>query len=68
MDDLKKLYKHLKKQKDKKIVFLTTSNRWEGEKELPKSSIVADELCKRLDNCQVMDVSKLKIFACEGNV
>ena len=68
MDNLKKLYNYLKKQKDKKIVFLTTSNRWEGEKELPKSSIVADELCKRLDNCQVMDVSKLKIFACEGNV
>ena len=47
MDNLKKLYNYLKKQKDKKIVFLTTSNRWEGEKELPKSSIVADELCKR---------------------
>ena len=34
MDNLKKLYNHLKKQKNKKIVFLTTSNRWEGEKEL----------------------------------
>jgi len=68
MDDLKKLYNYLKKQKDKKIVFLTTSNRWEGEKELPKSSIVADELCKRLDDCQIIDVSKLKIFSCEGNV
>jgi multimeric flavodoxin WrbA len=68
MDNLKKLYNYLKKQKDKKIVFLTTSNRWEGEKELPKSSIVADELCKRLDNCQIIDVAKLKIFSCEGNV
>jgi multimeric flavodoxin WrbA len=68
MDQLKSLYSYLKKQKGKKIVFLTTSNRWEGEKELPKSSIIADELATRLDNCQVINVSKLKIFSCEGNV
>ena len=68
MDHLKSLYSYLKKQKGKKIVFLTTSNRWEGEKELPKSSIIADELATRLDNCQVINVSKLKIFSCEGNV
>jgi hypothetical protein len=46
MDNLKKLYNYLKKQKNKKILFLTTSNRWEGDKELPKSSIIADELIK----------------------
>ena len=68
MNELKRLYNYLKKQEGKKILFLTTSNRWEGEKELPKSSIVADELCKRLDDCQVIDVAKLKIFSCEGNV
>ena len=68
MDDLKKLYKHLKKQKDKKIVFLTTSNRWEGEKELPKSSIIANELSKQLKSVEIINVSKLKIFPCEGNV
>jgi hypothetical protein len=68
MDQLKSLYSYLKKQKNKKIVFLTTSTRWEGEPELPKSSIIADELATRLDNCQVINVSKLKIFACEGNV
>jgi len=65
MNQLKSLYTYLK---NKKIVFLTTSNRWEGEKELPKSSIIADELATRLDNCQVINVSKLKIFSCEGNV
>ena len=37
MDELKKLYSYLKKSEDKKIVFLTTSNRWDGEKELPPS-------------------------------
>jgi multimeric flavodoxin WrbA len=68
MDQLKSMYTYLKKQKNKKIVFLTTSNRWEGESELPKSSIIADELATRLDNCQVINVSKLKIFSCEGNV
>jgi multimeric flavodoxin WrbA len=68
MDKLKRLYNHLKKQEGKKILFLTTSNRWEGEKELPKSSIIADELRKKLNNCDIINVSKLKIFPCEGNV
>jgi len=68
MDKLKRLYNYLKKQEGKKIVFLTTSNRWEGEKELPKSSIIADELKKRLYNVDIINVSKLKIFPCEGNV
>ena len=70
MDNLKKLYNYLKKKKDKKIVFLTTSNRWEGDNELPKSSIIADELIKKLgsDNVQLINVAKLKIYPCEGNV
>jgi len=68
MDKLKKLYNYLKKQEGKKILFLTTSNRWEGEKELPKSSIIAEELRKKLNNCDIINVSKLKIFPCEGNV
>jgi multimeric flavodoxin WrbA len=70
MDNLKKLYNYLKKKKDKKIVFLTTSNRWEGDNELPKSSIIADELIKKLgsDRVQLINVAKLKIYPCEGNV
>jgi multimeric flavodoxin WrbA len=68
MDQLKSLYLYLKKQKNKKIVFLTTSTRWEGDADLPKSSIIANELSTRLNNCQVIDVAKLKIFSCEGNV
>lgn len=68
MDKLEKLYKHLKKNEDKKILFLTTSNRWEGEKEQPKSSIVAQELAKQLKSVEIINVSKLKIFPCEGNV
>ena len=68
MDNLKKLYNYLKKNKNKKILFLTTSNRWEGEKELPKSSIIANELSKQLKSVEIINVSKLKIFPCEGNV
>lgn len=69
MDKLTKLYNYIKKG-DKKILFLTTSNRWSGDKELPKSSIIAEELMKKLggDRCQIINVAKLKIFPCEGNV
>ena len=67
MDKLTKLYKYLKNS-DKKILFLTTSNRWKGEKELPKSSVIAHELAKQLKSVEIINVSKLKIFPCEGNV
>lgn len=68
MDKLKRLYNYLKKNDGKKILFVTTSNRWEGDKELPKSSIIAKELEKRLKSVKIIDASKLKIFPCEGNV
>jgi multimeric flavodoxin WrbA len=68
MDNLNKLYKFLNKNSDKKMLFLTTSNRWEGENELPKSSIIANELSKQLKSVEIINVSKLKIFPCEGNV
>ena len=67
MDNLKKLYKYLKNS-DKKVLFLTTSNRWEGQNELPKSSIIAKELASQLKSVEIINVSKLKIFPCEGNV
>jgi multimeric flavodoxin WrbA len=70
MDKLKRLYNYIKKNKRKKVLFLTTSNRWSGDKELPKSSIIADELVKKLgqENIELINVAKLKIFSCEGNV
>ena len=68
MDNLNKLYKFLNKNSDKKILFLTTSNRWDGENDLPKSSIIANELSKKLKSVEIINVSKLKIFPCEGNV
>lgn len=68
MKELKNLYKYLNKNKSKKIIFLTTSNRWSGDKELPKSSMIAEELVKKLGTGEIINVSKLKIFPCEGNV
>lgn len=68
MDSLKRLYNYLKKNQKKKILFLTTSNRWSGDKELPKSSIIAEEISKKIPNIETINVAKLKIFPCEGNV
>lgn len=52
------------------ILFITTSNRWEGDKELPKSTQLAWHIESFLidKKIKVLDVSKLKIHCCEGNV
>ena len=56
--------------KDKeKVLLLTTSNRWEGDKEQPKSTQLAEFVKKEIGNSvEVIDVSKLTIHCCEGNV
>jgi multimeric flavodoxin WrbA len=58
--------------KGKKVLFLTTSNRWDGDVELPKSTQLAYDLSNELAgegvDVKVMDVAKLKIYSCEGNV
>lgn len=68
MKELDRMYKFLKKNNKKKVLFLTTSNRWSGDKELPKSSTIAEEISKKFTNIEIIDVAKLKIFPCEGNV
>lgn len=59
---------HLSKKK--KILFLTTSNRWIGQKELPKSSRLAEHMADLLgrERVTVIDTTKLIIHPCEGNV
>lgn len=55
----------------KKILFLLTSNRWSGHKDdIPKSSQLAYHIQKIVgpNKVTIMDVSKLKIHDCEGNV
>jgi multimeric flavodoxin WrbA len=52
-----------------KVLLIATSNRWEKEKEIPKSTLLAMEVKKRLGKKAVLiDSTKLKIYPCEGNV
>jgi multimeric flavodoxin WrbA len=55
----------------KKVLFLTTSNRWEGSKEVPKSTLLARSIKERVSattEVNIIDVPSLNIFPCEGNV
>jgi len=59
-------------KKKKRVLILTTSNRWFGEKggEIPKSSLLAEKIAKKVGKgkVKIIDVTKLKIYNCEGNV
>lgn len=60
-----------KLREKKKVLFLTTSNRWEGSKEIAKSTLLAREIKDKLEGLveiNILDIPKLKIFPCEGNV
>ncbi len=51
----------------KKVVFITTSNRW--DKDTPKSSILADTISNMVNpKPAILDAFKIKIYPCEGNV
>jgi multimeric flavodoxin WrbA len=53
----------------KKVLFLTTSNRWDGDKEQPKSTQLAYDLANEIgDTVTILEIPKLNIFPCEGNV
>jgi len=57
-------------KKYKKVLLLTCSNRGEeiSKTESPKSSILAKVIHNNLKNSVIIDVTKLKIYPCEGNV
>ena len=59
-------------KKKKKVLILSCSNRYNWDKndiDTPKSKIIATYLKEELgDSCTFIDVSELKISACEGNV
>jgi multimeric flavodoxin WrbA len=60
--------KYLKNKK--KILFITTSNRYKEEGEKPKSTVLAYLLSKEIgeDKVTIIDAPELKIYNCEGNV
>jgi multimeric flavodoxin WrbA len=59
-------------KESRKVLFLTTSNRWVGEKggEMPKSTRLAYHIADMVGEGQVevIEVPKLNIYPCEGNV
>lgn len=67
---IERTIRHL--QKKSKILFLTTSNRWVGEAggEMPKSTALAHHLAEQIGSQKVtiVDIPKLNIVPCEGNV
>ena len=64
IDTIKELRKY------KKVLLLTCSNRGQevSETQLPKSSILAKIIHQNLEDSDLLDVTKLKIYPCEGNV
>jgi multimeric flavodoxin WrbA len=66
--DIGKTVSYLKKRN--RILFLATSNRWSGLKDEPKSTLLARHIAKEVGEgkVNVIDVTKLKIYPCEGNV
>jgi len=68
-DQIEGLIEYLSKKN--KVLFLTTSNRWEGSKEIPKSTILAMDIKEKLKettDVTLLEIPKLKIYPCEGNV
>lgn len=72
-----KVYKNRKLKKTisylngkKKILFLTTSNRWVGDSEKPKSTFLAEEIARQVgeEKVIILDITRLNIVPCEGNV
>lgn len=60
-----------KLESKKKVLFLTTSNRWEKSDEIPKSTLLAREIKEKLEpstEVTILDIPKMKIFPCEGNI
>ena len=58
-------------EKKNKVLFLTTSNRWEkAADDIPKSTQLAYHIQELLGmkKVEIIDVSKLNIYVCEGNV
>lgn len=66
-ETLEKMIAHL--QKKNKVLLLTTSNRWEGSDDIPKSTLLARHIEQQVTGkCTLIDVPRLHIYDCEGNV
>lgn len=54
----------------KKILFITTSNRWKESQEIPKSTQLAHRMADLIgsNRVEIIDITSMKIFPCEGNI
>lgn len=53
----------------KNVLFITTSTRWSGSNEIPKSTQLAEKLSEKIyPGAQIINAANLIIFPCEGNV
>lgn len=53
----------------RRVLLLTTSTRWSGSSDVPKSTQLAEEIASRLgDSAVIMNVPDMHIYQCEGNV
>jgi len=75
MIDRNKLDRAIAHLKGKRVLLITTSNRWSGSDDVPKSSRLAEEMSRKLYDdsrdvamATVMDITKMHIYNCEGNV
>ena len=66
--ELKRTINYLKSKN--KVLLLTTSNRSDRPKDKPKSTQLAEYIQQQLGEkkCEIIDVTKLKIYNCCGNV
>jgi multimeric flavodoxin WrbA len=66
--NLNKTITSLKKKRH--VLFITTSNRWIGDEEDTKSTLLAKRIQTMLgeDKITLLDATRLKIHPCEGNV
>lgn len=55
--------------KGKRVLLITTSTRWSGSNDEPKSSQLAKIIADKIGpSAQIIDATKLHIYQCEGNV
>ncbi len=68
INNLAKTIDYLKKKN--KIIFITTSNRWEWLHEVPKSTQLAQHIAKEIgeDKVTFFDIAHMNIVPCQGHV
>lgn len=66
----KNLQEAILQLRGKRVLLITTSNRWSGDTGLaPKSTRIAEIIQSELgETARILDVTKLNIVPCEGNV